>query len=71
MARAQQIIQKLVVREFSTERMPRKDDEIKPEEREAWQQETGKEVPYVDAPGTPKEIKKFIEKISRSLDLTY
>lgn len=68
-ARAQQIIQKLVVREFSTEIMPRKDDEINPEELEAWQQETAMEVPYFDAPVTPNEIKKFIEKISRDLDL--
>ena len=69
MARGQQIIQKLVVREFATEIMPRKDDEINPEELEAWQQETAMEVPYSGAPVTPNEIKKFIEKISRDLDL--
>jgi len=72
-ARAQQIIQKLVVREFSTEIVPRLDDEINSEGLQQWQDTPLKELPpFFEGKResiTPNEIKKFIEKMSRDLDL--
>ena len=66
--RAQTIIQKLVVREFTTEMIPRNNDEMTPEELEKWQ-DTPMEVPFFDEQVSPNQVKKFIDKMSKSLDL--
>ena len=68
-ARAQQIIQKLVVRPFTTEILPRHSDELEPEQLASWQ-ETPIECPYFDeGKATPTQIQKTIDKIAESLDL--
>jgi hypothetical protein len=66
--RAQLIIQKLVVREFTTEIVPRKNMEMSPEELLAWQNEP-MEVPYFDNPVTPAEVKKWMDNFAKDLDL--
>lgn len=66
--KAQRIIQKLVVREFTTEMIPRSNDELSPEELEKWQ-ETTMEVPFFDEPVSPNQIKKWIDRYSKTLDL--
>ncbi len=72
-SRAQSIIQKLVVRPYTTEIIPRGDVELEPEALLKWQDtplETS--VPFFDEAETnptPNEIKKFIDKISETLDL--
>lgn len=72
-ARAQQIIQKLVVREFTTEVVPRADIELEPEELKAWQDKPMDDPPpFFDKREegiTPNQIKKFIDKLSKTLDL--
>ena len=67
-SRAQTIIQKLVVRTFTTEILPREGDELEPDALEKWR-ETPMEVPFFDEPVTPNQIKKYIDKMSASLDL--
>ena len=67
-SRAQQIIQKLVVRPFTTEIVPRDSDEMSPEELLAWQDKP-MDVPFFDEPTTPKQIKKWIDKMAKTLDL--
>lgn len=67
-SRAQTIIQKLVVREYTTEIVPRKDLELEPEELKKWQ-ETPMPVPFFDQPVTPSQIKKYIDAMSATLDL--
>jgi hypothetical protein len=67
-SRAQTIIQKLVVTPFTTEIMPRNSDELEPEALAKWQ-ETPMVVPFFDNEVTPNEIKKYIDKMSQSLDL--
>ena len=66
--RAQQIIQKLVVRNFTTEIIPRDNMEMEPEALESWQNEPI-DVPFFDKPVTPNEIKKWIDNFSKTLDL--
>jgi len=66
--RAQKIIQRLVVREYTTEMIPRNNEELNPEELLVWQ-DTPIEVPFFDEPVTPNQIKKFIDKLSKNLDL--
>ena len=71
-SRAQTIIQKLVVREFTTDIFPRGEFELEPEELETWRDTPLKEVPpFFDsnAQVTPNDIKKFIDKMSETLDL--
>ena len=67
-SRAQTIIQKLVVRPFTTEIVPREMEEMETEELAKWQ-ETPIEVPFFDEPVTPNQIKKYIDKMSATLDL--
>lgn len=71
--RAQVIIQKLVVREFATEAMPREGDEMDAEQLKAWQDTPLKETPpfFDESPEgvTPNQIKKFIDKMAQTLDL--
>lgn len=71
--RAQIIIQKLVVKPFTTEIVPRDSDEMDPEALAQWQ-DTPLEtpVPFFDkqeSNPTPNEIKKFIDKMAKTLDL--
>lgn len=66
--RAQLIIQKLVVREFTTEVVPRDNMEMNPEELAAWQEEPI-EVPFFDEPVTPTQIKKWMDNFGKTLDL--
>lgn len=72
-SRAQTIIQKLVVREFTTDILPRGDIELEPEALEQWRNTPLQEpVPFFDKGGpnpTPNDIKKFIDKMSETLDL--
>jgi len=67
-SRAQTIIQKLVVRSFTTEILPREGEELEPEALEKWQ-ETPMDVPFFDEQVTPNQIKKYIDKMSASMDL--
>lgn len=67
-SRAQTIIQKLVVRPFTTDIVPRGADEIDPEKLKAWQ-DTPIEVPFFDEPVSPNQIKKWIDKMAKTLDL--
>lgn len=66
--RAQLIIQKLVVRKFTTEVTPRSNMEMAPEELEKWQN-TPMQVPFFDKEVTPIEIKKWIDNYAKTLDL--
>lgn len=66
--RSQTIIQQLVVRPYTTEILPRKNDELNPDELAKWQ-ETPMEVDFFDNPVTPNEIKKYIDEMMVSLDL--
>lgn len=66
--RSQKIIQKLVVREFTTEVVPRKSSGMTPEELEAWN-ETPIKVPFFDGEVTPNEIKAWMDNFSKTLDL--
>ena len=72
-SRAQTIIQKLVVREFTTNIIPRNVDEMSPEELAAWQDTPLKDPPpFFDNSEegvTPNQIKKFIDKMAAALDL--
>lgn len=67
-SRAQTIIQKLVVKPFATDILPRNSEELNPEELEKWQN-TPIEVPFFDEEVTPDFIKKYIDKMSKTLDL--
>lgn len=68
--RAQVIIQKLVVKPFTTEILPRDIEEINPEALKKWQDTPLKDSPsYFDEQVTPNDIKKFIDKIAKTLDL--
>lgn len=66
--RSQKIIQKLVVREFTTEVIPRDTLGMTPEELEKWK-ETPMDVPFFDEPVTPTQIKDWIDNYSQTLDL--
>jgi len=66
--KSQEIIQKLVVTKFTTEVVPRKNEELNPDELEKWQNEPI-EVPFFDHKVTPIEIKKWIDNYSKTLDL--
>lgn len=66
--RSQKIIQKLVVREFTTEVIPRDTLGMTPEELEKWK-ETPMEVPFFDEEVTPTQIKDWIDNYSQTLDL--
>ena len=72
-SRAQTIIQKLVVREYTTDVLPRGDLEMNPEALEQWQNTPLENPPpFFDKSEegvTPNDIKKFIDKMSESLDL--
>lgn len=72
-SRAQTIIQKLVVREFTTDIFPRGDLELEPEALEKWRDTPLPDpVPFFDKSETnptPNDIKKFIDKMSETLDL--
>lgn len=72
-SRAQTIIQKLVVRSFTTEIVPRDGDEMEPEALATWQDTPLEEpVPFFDKQEenpTPNDIKKFIDKMAAALDL--
>ncbi len=71
-SRAQTIIQKLVVREFTTDIFPRGDLELEPEQLETWRNTPLQNPPpFFDegAQVTPNDIKKFIDKMSETLDL--
>ena len=72
-ARAQQIIQKLVVREFATEALPRESEELDAEALKQWQDTPLKETPpFFDQKEegvTPNQIKKFIDRMAKTLDL--
>lgn len=66
--KSQLIIQKLVVRKFSTEALPRGSEEMSPEQLEKWQ-DTPMEVPFFDDDVTPNQIKKWIDNLFKTLDL--
>ncbi len=72
-SRAQTIIQKLVVTEYSTEILPRNSEELEPEALAKWQDTPLPDpVPFFDnaeVNPTPNQIKKYIDKMSASLDL--
>lgn len=72
-SRAQTIIQKLVVRPFTTEIVPRDGDEMEPDALATWQDKPlEKPVPFFDKAEqnpTPNDIKKFIDKMAAALDL--
>lgn len=72
-SRAQTIIQKLVVTEYTTEIVPRNVEELEPEALEQWQNTPLPDpVPFFDKAETnptPNDIKKFIDKMSNALDL--
>ena len=69
-SRAQTIIQKLVVREYTTEILPRDGDEMEPEALEKWRDTPLEPSPsFFDEPVTPNQIKKYMDKMSRTLDL--
>ena len=57
-SRAQTIIQKLVVKPYTTEIVPRDDEELEPEALQKWQ-DTPIKVPFFDDEITPNEIKKW------------
>ncbi len=66
--KSQEIIQKLVVRKFSTEIVPRDNQEATPEELEKWA-DTPMKVPHFDKEKTPNEIKRWIDNLFKTLDL--
>ena len=67
--KSQLIIQKLVVRKFSTEIVPRGSEEMSPEQLAQWQ-ETPMDVPFFDDEQvTPNQIKKWIDNLFKALDL--
>jgi len=67
-SRAQTIIQKLVVRPFTIEILPRSDIELEPDALKKWQEEE-MDVPFFDKPATPNDIKKYLDKMGETLDL--
>jgi len=66
--KSQIIIQKLVVRKFTTEVVPRDAENMDPEKLQKWQ-ETAIEVPFFDDPVTPTQIKKWVDHLFKTLDL--
>ena len=74
-ARAQQIIQKLVVREFTTEMIPRgvSEEDMSPEQLKQWQDTPLEDTPpffdHKEEGVTPNQIKAFIDKMAKTLDL--
>jgi len=72
-SRAQTIIQKLVVREFTTDIFPRGEFEVEPEALEKWRDTPLENPPSFfdksDEGVTPNDIKKYIDKMSETLDL--
>ncbi len=66
--RSQKIIQKLVVRKFTTEVVPRSNNEMTEEQLEEWKN-TPMKVPFFDDEVTPLQIKKWIDSYSQTLDL--
>lgn len=66
--RSQKIIQKLVVREFTTEVIPRDTLGMTPEQLEEWKNKP-MDVPFFDEPVTPIQIKDWIDNYSQTLDL--
>ena len=66
--KSQIIIQKLVVRKFTTEMVPRGSEELEPDQLEKWR-ETPMDVPFFDEPTTPNQIKKWINNLFKTLDL--
>lgn len=66
--KSQILIQKLVVRKFTTEIVPRGSEELSPEELEAWQNEP-MDVPFFDSKVTPIQIKKWVDNLFKTLDL--
>lgn len=66
--KSQTIIQKLVVRKFTTEITPRGSEELSPEQLEEWKNKPI-DVPFFDEPVTPIQIKKWIDNLFKTLDL--
>ena len=67
--KSQLIIQKLVVRKFTTEIVPRGAEEMSPEQLAEWQDKPIENVPFFDNPVTPNQIKKWIDNLFKTLDL--
>lgn len=68
--RANRIITKLVAGQgYTTDIVPRKEEEVEKEQLEEWQTTKKLMVPYLNKEMTPEEIKDFIDKKSTDMDL--
>lgn len=68
--RANRIIAKLVAGQgYTTEMVPRKEEDIPKDQLDQWQKSTKFYVPYFDKEKTVEEIKDFIDKMSLDMDL--
>lgn len=68
--RANRIITKLVAGQgYTTEVVPRKEEEVEQKQLEEWQKTKEFDVPYLGKKMTPEAIKDFIDKKSKEMDL--
>lgn len=68
--RANWIITKLVAGQgYTTEILPRQDEELQTEELDQWKMSGEIEVPYLNKTMTPQKLQDFIDKLGTSMDL--
>lgn len=68
--RANRIITKLVAGQgYTTDVVPREEEEVEKDQLEQWQKTKKFKVPYLNKEMTPEQIKDFIDKKSKDMDL--
>ena len=68
--RANWIITKLVAGQgYTTEILPRQDEELETEQLDQWKMTQPIKVPYLDKEMTPQQLQDFIDKLGRDMDL--
>jgi len=68
--RANWIITKLVAGQgYTTEILPRQDEELETEQLDQWKMTQQINVPYLDKDMTPQQLQDFIDKLGRDMDL--